>query len=70
MKSTRQFSAAKLSQWRVLREMSLTALAAEVSRNRQTIYNWENGRTRPGANELAALAAALRCEIDELYEAA
>lgn len=70
MENTRQFSAELLAKWRDLRGLSLTAIGKSVGRTRQTVRNWEDGLSQPRANEVAALATALRCEIDELYEEA
>ncbi len=67
---SKQFSAERLAKWRDLRGLSLTTIGKSVGRTRQTVRNWEDGLSQPRANEMAALAELLHCEIDELYEAA
>lgn len=48
--------------------LTLIELAAQIGVTHQAIGAWERGEALPGADRLPALAAALGCSIDELYE--
>jgi transcriptional regulator with XRE-family HTH domain len=45
-------------------------LAALLGRAQQSVSRWEAGTSRPRADEVATLAAALKCQSDELLAAA
>lgn len=53
-----RFSADGLKKLREKRGLSAAALGKLLGVTAQTIYNWEAGTTRPGSEQLAALAAA------------
>lgn len=53
-----RFSAAGLKKLREKRGLSAAALGTLLGVTAQTVYNWESGTTRPGREQLAALAAA------------
>lgn len=52
-----RFSAAGLKKLREKRGLSAATLGKLLGVTAQTIYNWEAGTTRPGREQLAALAA-------------
>lgn len=43
-------------------------LAGVVGVSEVTVFQWENGGRTPSSRILPALAAALGCQIDDLYE--
>lgn len=53
-----RFSAANLKKLREKRGLSAAGLGKLLGVTAQTIYNWESGTTRPGREQLVALAAA------------
>lgn len=51
---------------RKLRGLSVVELASRVGASRNTLGNWEAGRTEPNVSQLLALAGALQCLASEL----
>ena len=51
---------------RSLRGVSMRALSDEVGVPVRTLYKWEKCEVSAPRESLPALAAALRCEVDEL----
>ena len=49
--------------------MTQQQLAAELQVSRQTLSSWETGESWPSASWLPAIADALLCSIDDLYDA-
>ena len=45
-----------------------TEVAAYVGVSQSTYFFWESGKLSPNAKYLPALAAALHCTIDDLFE--
>lgn len=53
--------------WRDYRGMTLQALAERCGVTRQMLSLIEHGKGKPSADLLAQLAAALGCDMDDLY---
>ncbi len=51
---------------RIKRNMSRDDLAAMLGVSRQTIQNWQNGKTEMPLSKLIMLSAAWNCRIDYL----
>jgi Zn-dependent peptidase ImmA (M78 family)/transcriptional regulator with XRE-family HTH domain len=49
--------------------MTVAQLAKQVGVSRNTVTNWEGGKTEPSASELVRIAAALGCRITDLLVA-
>jgi DNA-binding XRE family transcriptional regulator len=58
---------APLKVWRNYRGLTLQALAEHCGVTRQMISMIEHGKARPSTDLLAKLAAALKCEMDDLH---
>jgi transcriptional regulator with XRE-family HTH domain len=54
---------------RVRRKMRAADLAAAIGRPVKTLWDWEVGRGTIPAQDLAAIAAALRCSVPSLLPA-
>jgi transcriptional regulator with XRE-family HTH domain len=52
-----RFSAKGLAAKRKRRDLSAAAMAALLGVSGQSIYKWEEGKTRPRASQLPAIAA-------------
>lgn len=67
------FSGTRLRGKRLDLELTLDELGGLLgeyghrTRSKDTIANWEAGRSEPRANDLRALARALDCELADLY---
>lgn len=60
-----------MSNIKTLREkmnMTQTELAEKVGIKRSTVAMWETGGNMPTAAKLPAIAKALNCTIDDLYQ--
>lgn len=66
----RRFSPGILKQRRLDAGFTVTTLAAAVGVSADTLWTWERGSRQPRTEHLAALAVALLCAIDDLFEAA
>jgi len=64
------FSGRLLRRARVAAGLKQERLAMIVERSVYSILEYERGRTVPSVPVLAALATALRCGVDEFFEAA
>lgn len=61
----------QIYQWRMAIGMAKqTELAQQLKISQQTVSRWEAGSSRPRANELLNLAAALKIDVQELSQAA
>lgn len=49
-------------------DKTMTQLAKELGVSHPTISDWANGKKMPAADKLPAIARALSCTIDELFE--
>ena len=58
---------APLSVWRNYRGLTLQALAERCGVTRQMLSMIEHGKAKPSADLLAKLAAALKCDMDDLH---
>lgn len=48
--------------------LTVTQLADKLGVTPSSICQWESGNVMPNAGKLPAIAAALGCKIDDLYE--
>lgn len=64
------FSPSKLTELREGAGLSRPALAAEMGRSENSIWNWENGTTGPRLDQLGHLAEVLGCSISDLFSPA
>ena len=58
--------ARNLKRIRERRGISQETVAAQLHTTRQTISNWERGKTNPSIDDLMALAAFFQVRVDEL----
>lgn len=58
----------KIQAYREAAGMNKTELARKLGVSIPTVSRWENGEDFPAAARLPALATALDCTIDELYD--
>jgi transcriptional regulator with XRE-family HTH domain len=63
------FDHAKARRAREKLKMTQAGLAEELGVHLDTVYDWENGRTRPSVTKLKRLAAALGMKTEDLYSA-
>lgn len=71
----RKFSAAKLrtmlSRWKLQRRGRTFREAAELMRvTERTLYNWQQGKTMPDANDLLGIVFALQVTLLDISDAA
>lgn len=52
--------------WRKSSDMSVKYLADAVGTHRNTIANYESGKTEPTSNNLVRIASSLGCTINDL----
>lgn len=71
MKVVARFSGSALKQRRLAEGFSQSGLAQRAGVREQQINRWEGGKNKngPSADGVALLAAALDCEISDLFEA-
>lgn len=51
-------------------KLTQSELARRLNSSRQQIWKWENGVSRPNADQLVPIADALGCTVDELVRPA
>lgn len=61
------FSAKRLVEECEARGLTADELARRARCSASAVYKWRQGLSRPGANELGALALALGVPLEELY---
>lgn len=66
--STLRFSGSRLRARRVRVQMQREELALKVARSAHSIASYELGRAVPSIETLGALASALGCTIDDLFD--
>lgn len=59
-----------LARCRKAAKLSQTELASKIGVGQSAIAAWETGVAYPSADKLPAIASALSCTIDELFQAA
>lgn len=59
---------AMLREYRCRKNMSQTVLARKIGVSLNTIYSWENGKSRPGIGALVRLADYLDMPLPQLME--
>lgn len=64
----RTFSGRRLCERRTANRLRHEHVAVVIGRSAATVHRYESGGIEPPANVLAALAAALDCRIDDLFE--
>lgn len=64
----RRFSPRRLTTLRKQAGLSREDLARAIDGSFWTVRSWERGNSAPSAQALAALADALGCTIDDLFE--
>ena len=62
----RKTSESKIANMRIARGMTQKQLAEAVGGKQANVSRWERGTVTPSAKNLAAIAAALNCRMDEL----
>ena len=55
-----------IRQQRIQKNMTQDDLAARIHATRQTVSNYETGRSRPDVDTLPLLAEALECDVEQL----
>ncbi|WDN56944.1 helix-turn-helix transcriptional regulator [Streptomyces clavuligerus] len=63
----RIFDGNKLRDYRVIRRMSQSDLAAALDIRTNAVYRWENGLATPPQERLPGIAAMLGADLDELF---
>ncbi len=58
----------KIEEMRNKAGITQDALADKLHIDRSTIAKWETGAANPRADKIPALAEALECKIEELFE--
>lgn len=58
----------QIRKYRLAKELTMAELAKQLGVSVPTVSRWENGEDFPAAARLPALADALGCSIDELYD--
>ena len=58
----------QIRKYRLAKELTMAELAKKLGVSVPTVSRWENGEDFPAAARLPALADALDCSIDELYD--
>jgi transcriptional regulator with XRE-family HTH domain len=64
------FSAERLREECDRHGLTAQELAQRAKCSISAVYRWRNGRARPGANELGAIALALGIPLEQLYSRA
>lgn len=64
----RRFLPRRLTEERERAELSRQELATAARCSWYTVYGWERGKFAPSVKALAAIADALGCSIDDLFE--
>lgn len=64
-----RFSAERMKRAREAAKLSQEAVARRCEVSVGSVRAWEAGEYPPGGNSVAALALALGCRLDDLYEA-
>ena len=57
-----------IRQQRIQKNMTQDDLAARIHATRQTVSNYETGRSRPDVDMLPLLSEALECEVEQLLK--
>lgn len=57
-----------IRQQRIQKNMTQEDLAARIHATRQTVSNYETGRSRPDVDMLPLLSEALECEVEQLLK--
>ena len=60
----------QIRKYRLAKELTMAELAKKLGVSVPTVSRWESGEDFPAAARLPALADALDCSIDELYDRA
>lgn len=63
-----RLTAKKIGNYRILKGLSVAALAKKAGVSRETIYSYENGKYFPKPTIIAKIAKILDCEIKDLID--
>ncbi len=58
----------KIKEIRIQKGLSQEALAKKINVSQQAVASWESGSRSPSSTKIPALAAALECTINDLYQ--
>lgn len=58
----------RIQELRALKQITQSALAKSIGVSQGAIAHWESGDANPSADRLPAIANALSCTIDDLFD--